>query len=66
MKKFIQFLSEKKMTEKKAKAAFRMAHINLTPKQVKIAHKGEKYLEKHKIEGKRVKGGVKFSKKGKK
>lgn len=49
------------MNLKKAKELFKLAHRNLTPKQVKDTHRAEHWLEKHHIDAERVKGGFQFS-----
>lgn len=50
-----------KMTLKKAKALFKLAHKGLTPKQVADTHEAEHWLEKHNVEAKRTKTGFEFS-----
>jgi hypothetical protein len=55
-----KYLKENKMTMKKAEDLFALAHRNLTPKQVDDTHEAEHYLEKKRVEAKRVKGGFKF------
>lgn len=55
-----KYLKENKMTMKKAEGLFALAHRNLTPEQVKQAHKGEKFLEKRGIQAKRIRGGFEF------
>jgi hypothetical protein len=49
------------MNLKKAKELFKLAHKNLTPKQVKDTHEAEHWLEKHGVEAKRTKSGFEFS-----
>jgi hypothetical protein len=49
-----------KMTLKKAKELFKLAHRGLTPKQVKDTHKAEHWLEDHGVEAEVTKSGFKF------